>query len=387
MRKINYTAVAITAMSFPTGLAIGLLLQRGRRHRTKVEMGESESRFRVVANAAPVMIWMSGTDKLCTYFNQPWLEFTGRELEEELGDGWTEGVHPEDLHQCMETYIRAFDRRESFRMEYRLRRHDGEYRWILDHGVPRFSPGGSFAGFIGSCIDVTERKQAEDAMAALSGRLIEAQEEERKRIARELHDDFSQRLLMIGVYLNKLSGYLDTASPGATQQLNQLHELIGSLGTDLHSLSHRLHSSTLEILGLVAGLNTFCREFSEQQGIKVHFVHDDIPRGIPGDTALCMFRIAQEALRNIKKHSGVDRAEVQLEFSGEELHLSVSDRGAGFSSTKPLAETGIGLRSMEERLRALKGRLEITSRPMKGTRIDAWLPLHVAMDRIRQYGD
>ena len=120
---------------------------------------ESEERFRLVANTAPVMIWMSGTDKLCTYFNKPWLDFTGRSIESELGNGWAEWVYPEDFKTCMETYIKAFDRREKFSMEYRLRRHDGEYRWILDIGVPRLNEDGSFAGYIGSCIDVTERKR------------------------------------------------------------------------------------------------------------------------------------------------------------------------------------------------------------------------------------
>ena len=112
---------------------------------------ESEERFRLVANTAPVMIWMAGTDRLCTYVNQPWLEFTGRPLEAELGNGWVESVHPEDLNRCMDTYTQAFDRRESFQMEYRLRRHDGEYRWFSDTGVPRFNPDHSFAGYIGSC--------------------------------------------------------------------------------------------------------------------------------------------------------------------------------------------------------------------------------------------
>ena len=112
---------------------------------------ESEERFRLVANTAPVMIWMAGTDRLCTYVNQPWLEFTGRPLEAELGNGWVESVHPEDLNRCMNTYTQAFDRRESFQMEYRLRRHDGEYRWLSDIGVPRFNPDHSFAGYIGSC--------------------------------------------------------------------------------------------------------------------------------------------------------------------------------------------------------------------------------------------
>jgi diguanylate cyclase (GGDEF)-like protein/PAS domain S-box-containing protein len=117
---------------------------------------ESESRFRTLANSAPVLIWMSGLDKLCNWFNKVWLEFTGRSLEQELGNGWTEGVHLEDFQRCLDTYVTAFDARQEFVMEYRLRRHDGEYRWLTDHGTPRFDEQGIFLGYIGSCVDVTE---------------------------------------------------------------------------------------------------------------------------------------------------------------------------------------------------------------------------------------
>ena len=122
---------------------------------------ESEMRFRTVADAAPVMIWMSGPDKLCTFFNKGWLDFTGRKLEQELGNGWTEGVHRDDFDRCLEIYVSSFDARQPFTMEYRLRRSDGEYRWVLDSGTPRFAEDGAFLGYIGSCIDITGRKQAE----------------------------------------------------------------------------------------------------------------------------------------------------------------------------------------------------------------------------------
>jgi two-component system sensor kinase FixL len=123
---------------------------------------ESEARFRTMADTAPVMIWMSGTDKLCTFFNKGWLDFTGRPLEQELGNRWAEGVHREDFERCFEVYVNSFDTRQLFTMEYRLRRSDGAYRWVLDSGAPRFASDGTFLGYIGSCIDITDRKQAQD---------------------------------------------------------------------------------------------------------------------------------------------------------------------------------------------------------------------------------
>ena len=122
------------------------------------------ARLTVMADAAPVLIWVAGLDKKCTYFNRTWLEFTGRTLEQEAGDGWVEGVHPDDVSACMGRYVEAFEARRPFRMEYRLRRHDGEYRWIIDHGTPRFGPDGGFAGYIGSCFDITEMRLAEDRL-------------------------------------------------------------------------------------------------------------------------------------------------------------------------------------------------------------------------------
>jgi len=226
--------------------------------------------------------------------------------------------------------------------------------------------------------DVTEKKITEDALASLSGRLIEAQEDERRRIAREIHDDYQQRLALVADDLEQLAEDhpVDLGTP-----LRELWNRINELGGDLHSLSHRLHSSTLERLGLIAGVKAFCEEFSGQQGIHVDFVHQNVPSGIPADEALCLFRVVQEGLRNVKKHSGAHRAEVRLELLSDRIHLSISDRGKGFDPNVGSTQRGIGIQSMEERLRLVGGRIEVHSQPAKGTRIIAWLPLKTVSQR------
>ena len=142
----------------------------------EAELRESEERFQIVADSAPVPIWMSGLDKLCTFFNKSWIEFTGRSLEQELGNGWAEGVHPDDFQRCLQTYVAAFDARQPFVMQYRLRRHDGEYRWISDNGVPRYDAQKNFAGYIGSCLDVTELLRKEEALREFEERVVLAAE-------------------------------------------------------------------------------------------------------------------------------------------------------------------------------------------------------------------
>jgi len=169
-----------------TNFILGALVLE--RQQAEEVLRESEGRFRYMADSAPVLIWMSGTDKKCTYFNKHWLEFTGRSIQQELGDGWAENVHSDDLPRRLETYVTAFEARQEFQMEYRLRRHDGEYRWILDRGVSRFAAANKFAGFIGSCIDITERKQAETALHLVTDELAKANERLEKRVQERTSD-------------------------------------------------------------------------------------------------------------------------------------------------------------------------------------------------------
>ena len=348
-------------------------------------MREGEERFRLVANAAPVLIWMSGPDKLCNYFNQPWLEFTGRPIELELGNGWAEGVHPEDLERTWDTYTKAFDGRESFKVEYRLRRHDREYRWLLGTAVPRFNRDGSFAGYIGSCIDITERKRGEEALASVSRRLIEAQEQERARIARELHDDIVQRLALIAVELKKLQQELSNP-PKIRSRIGELHNQTSAIATDIQTLSHELHSTNLEYLGIEAAMRGFCKEFGKQHKAEIDFKSHDLPSPLSPDISLCLFRVLQEALQNSAKHSGARHIEVRLWGTSDEFHLMVKDSGIGFDNEAAKRRGGLGLISMEERLKLVKGTFSVESEPEGGTTIRARVPLSLDSKLMRAAG-
>ena len=363
----DWTGKIVGASKIARDITLGKLAEAALR--------ESEERFRLIANAAPVMIWMSGPDKRCTYVNRPWLEFTGRTLQEELGNGRAELVHPEDLEPFQDSYSRVFEQRESFQVEYRLRRHDGEYRWIFDHGVPRFNANGCFAGYIGSVIDVTERKQAEEALSSVSRRLIEAHEEERAWIARELHDDINQRIALLAVSLEGLKQDLPASNGQMSRRFKEVQEHVSDLGIDIQALSHRLHSSKLEYLGLAAACEGFCREFSVQQNVAIDFHSQDIPKELPQETALCLFRVLQEALQNAAKHSGVRQFEVLLKVRSNEIQLSVHDSGAGFDMQKAMSGHGLGFTSMKERMKLIDGHLSIDLKPLGGTTIHARAPL------------
>ena len=379
-------AVRTNGQEFPMEASITQLESDGRkmftviirditeRCRAEEAIRESEERFRLVANTAPVMIWTAGTDRKCSYVNKTWLDFTGRPLEAELGDGWAGGLHPDDLARSLQTYREAFDRRESFELQYRLRRHDGEYRWVLDKGVPRFNPDGTFAGYIGSCIDITERKLAEEGLATIGRRLIEAQEEERAWIGRELHDDISQRLALLAVELDRFNQHI-SSTPELSDQIGHAQERISEIAKDVQGLSHRLHSSKLEYLGLATAANSFCKELSEQNKVEVQFKHAGIPRNLPKEVSLCLFRVLQEALQNAVKHSGVRSFAVDLQGTADVIDLTVADLGSGFSEHEAFTRNGLGLISMRERLQLVRGELSVKSRPGAGTTIHARVPL------------
>ncbi len=218
-------------------------------------------------------------------------------------------------------------------------------------------------------------RRAKDRQLGLSGMLITAQEKERSRLASEIHDDFSQRLALLALELENAEEAIGTSPDEAVKQVHKLLNSASEIGADLHTLSHRLHSSTLEALGLVPGVSALCKEFAIQQGIEVDFLSDHVPHSVRPDVALCVFRIVQEGLRNSKKHSGAAKAQVRLHTAAEKLIVSVRDEGIGFDVRELGKNEGLGVRSMKERVYFLGGRFEIHSDPGKGTRIEAWVPL------------
>jgi signal transduction histidine kinase len=223
-----------------------------------------------------------------------------------------------------------------------------------------------------------DRKQltaARQEHIRLSGMLINAQEEERRRLAAELHDDFSQRLALLSLGLETAAEEVN-GSPTAVRQMNDLINSASELGADLHTLSHRLHSSTLERLGLAPGIASFCNEIAAQNGTKVTFSHAGVPQSVTPDVALCLFRIVQEALRNVRKHSGARNARVRLEAERGELHLSISDDGRGFDTLDLSRRQGLGLWSMEERVHLIGGRFKLFSENHQGTRVEVWAPMN-----------
>src|SRR5208337_2361215 len=378
----NYVVAGIVLIIVQALLIVGLLWQRARKRKIEFTLRESEKRFRVMADTTPSLVWMCDKNGVVTFVNERRIEFTGRDPESAFDDLWTTYVHPDDVQNVLTANAQALERKERFAKEYRLRRRDGVYRWMLDIAAPRVDGEGEFAGFIGSAADVTDQKMAQEALEKVGGKLIEAQEKERSRIARELHDDICQRLSLISLELQQTHQGSNGTDPRTKARILDIQEQCSKVAGDVQALSHQLHSSKLDYLGLAAALRSFCREFSQQQTANIEFKDEDVPNPLPRDVSLCLFRVAQEALSNAVKYSGVRRISVELRGTADRIQLEVSDAGAGFDVEQAKQRAGLGLVSMQERMHLVGGDFSIESKRNWGTRIVATVPLRAEVDAL-----
>ena len=336
---------------------------------------KSEEWLRLAAKGSPMGLWYWNEETRHVFFDAKACEIFGLEAAGEFPLETCYGcLHPDDRESVAEIWRHQLEERLPYDLEYRTVRSDGSIRCVHALGSGYYDELEKPARMVGVVFDTTERKQADQERLDLAGRLINAQEQERSRLARELHDDFSQRLAMIVADLALAEEMVK--EPKVREELHRLCSEIDEIGTDLRSVSHGLHSSTLEVLGLTAGIQSFCADFSSQQHeIEVEFVDKDVPKSTNPDTALCLFRIIQEGLRNVRTHSHATRVEIWLEGNAEAISLTLSDNGVGFKLSDRVASHGIGLRSMRERARILGGTFKVQSSSGQGTRIAVTIPL------------
>jgi PAS domain S-box-containing protein len=373
-RDRKYILTAIVLIVVQASLIVSLLVQRARKRKAEAVLRESEERFRVMADTTPSLVWMCDSQGKISYLNERRVAFTSPNPNADYGDTWSAYIHPDDLEKVMDTVSQALETQQPFSTEYRLRRSDGVYRWMFDVASPRVNGDGSFGGFIGSAIDTTDQKLTHQALERVGGQLIEAQEKERSRIARELHDDICQRLALLSMELDR-ANRASSGSPTTKTSLEEIKKHCSEIAGDVQSLSHQLHSSKLDLLGIAAAIRGFCKEFSKQYEVDVSFSEIDVPTKLDKDVSLCLFRVAQEALHNAMKYSGVRQFSVELSGMENEVQLVVSDAGAGLDAEEAKKKPGLGLLSMQERVHLVHGSFSIESRPWHGTKVIASVPV------------
>ena len=288
-------------------------------------------------------------------------------------DSWTAFVHPDDVERSREIYRRALERREPFQMEYRVREAGGVERWILDTGLPRFS-GKDFDGYVGSAVDITRLGRARAELSNLSRHLMQAHERERAALAKTLHEDVCQRMLALTLRLHNLQG----ASPDGEVQavVADISEKLASLVGEVAAVSDPVHQR-LELLGLTTAGRRFCKDLSARYDVAIHFQDEDVPRYLPSDIALVLFRVLQEATVNAVVHSAAREVWVSVRGTAAEIRLQIVDRGVGFDTHRAVPSRGVGLVAIRERLKLVNGDSLIVSRPGEGTRVEAWVPLRL----------
>jgi PAS domain S-box-containing protein len=332
---------------------------------------ESEARASLAVDAADIGLWIQDIAQNTIWGSEKWRELFGFGLSEPLEfHTILNRLHPDDREGVHQTHAMAVAGADGgrYQTEYRLMLPDGATRWISSLGRVERDATGRPVRIRGTSREVTVQKRAELAVRNLSGRLLSAQEEERRRIARELHDNLGQQIALLAIEIEQV------AMTSVAGSLRQIGARTAEISSEIHNLSHRLHSVKLEALGLAVAVQGHCREL-RGQGLQVTSLVENVPGGLSHEVALCLFRVVQEGLNNVIKHSGAGEARVSLRGTSDALLLSIADSGRGFDESDAFGRVGLGLASIVERLRLIGGEVTIRSKPGRGTTIDARVPL------------
>ena len=357
---------------------VGMTANITERKQGEEKLRASEERSRQIAQKSPVaMVVSRGPEQKVELVNDKFITLFGYTKNDmpSVAEWWSLAYPDDAYREAVTTEWQARvgeaikNRSEIAPMEAKVRCKDGSFRYIEFH----FASLGETN--LVSFVDLTDRKNVAEALANVRGRLIEAQENERTRIARELHDDICQRLALLALVLDQMQHGRPDWPPEVRSRMGELWKQTSEIVTDLQSLSHDLHSAKLEFMGLAAAMKGFCKEFAKEQKVQIDFQTHDLPRPLPSEISLCLFRVLQEALHNSTKHSGARHFEVRLWVASGEIHLTVADFGKGFDTEAAKESQGLGLISMQERLRILNGTFSIESKPERGTTIHARVPM------------
>lgn len=396
------------------------------RSRLQADLVRSRDYYLKLFDDFPALIWRSDTTAQCDYFNKTWLAYTGKTLDQELNNGWVEGVHPDDREQCMATYLEAFDKQSPFEMEYRLLHRSGAYRWIVDHGSPFYGLDGQFAGYVGSCYDINGQKQAEqelrderslleehvaerssellqanarltqqiaerqlvenalrdsrDRLRELTDHLTLTKETERKAMARTVHDELGTYLTALRFDLSWYKRHFPPPDNIVEERFTRMEQNILDAITTVGRITSELRPVILDTLGIEPAIESLVTDFEKRTGIICELTIDSRCHAFDTTTAINLYRILQECLTNILRHSGATRVTVSLQFDCDHIEFAVSDNGWGIAEPALSSSHSFGLVGMRERARICGGQLSIVGSPDLGTTVLLQLPFTTGRD-------
>ncbi len=372
-----YIIGGISLILVETLLILGLVWQKARRTQAERKLRESQNRLAGIVGSAMDAIIAIDEEQRIVLFNAAAEKMFGCTQDEAVGTVIHRFI-PQRFRSGHGAYIRRFGesgvttRKMGTPAALWAVRNNGQ-EFPMEASITCLESDGRKL-FTVTIRDITERKLAEDAMADIGRKLIQAHEEERTWIARELHDDVNQRMALLAIELDRWNQQLPPSAVEFHDHIHHASQRLSDIAKDIQALSHRLHSSKLEYLGIVAAAKSFCKELSEQQKVEIDFSDTAIPRSVPKEISLCLFRVLQETLQNAVKHSGMRHFKVELRGTEREIQLTVSDLGVGFDPQDAIHRRGLGLISMRERMQLVGGEISIQSQPGGGTTIHARVP-------------